>query len=75
MSSEAESWLSASLYTAVQSTAQKKTFREGGVPIFFRGIKFSLIRAAPVAACVLPTYDLMYKVAADLTKDWKDLDT
>lgn len=53
----------------------KKTFQEGGFPIFFRGIKFSLIRAAPVAACVLPTYDLMYKVAADLTKDWKDLDT
>jgi len=52
-----------------------KTFREGGFPIFFRGIKFSLVRAAPVAACVLPTYDLMYKVAADLTKDWKDLDS
>ncbi|EKX34705.1 hypothetical protein GUITHDRAFT_147022 [Guillardia theta CCMP2712] len=37
-----------------------KTYSEGGIPIFFRGIGFSLVRAAPVAACVLPTYDLAY---------------
>eukprot|EP00802_Teleaulax_amphioxeia_P022453 Tamp_22899.p1 GENE.Tamp_22899~~Tamp_22899.p1 ORF type:complete len:323 (-),score=61.65 Tamp_22899:93-962(-) len=44
-----------------------KTYREGGLPVFFRGIQFSLVRAAPVAACVLPTYDLFYTLFADLT--------
>mmetsp|Transcript_4990 Transcript_4990/g.11784 ORF Transcript_4990/g.11784 Transcript_4990/m.11784 type:complete len:125 (+) Transcript_4990:693-1067(+) len=37
-----------------------KTYAEGGFTIFFRGIGFSIVRAAPVAACVLPTYDLAY---------------
>ncbi|CAK8986333.1 Mitochondrial substrate carrier family protein S (Carnitine/acylcarnitine translocase) (CAC) (Solute carrier family 25 member 20 homolog B) [Durusdinium trenchii] len=33
------------------------TWREGGVTRFYRGLGFSLFRAAPVAAAVLPLYE------------------
>jgi solute carrier family 25 (mitochondrial carnitine/acylcarnitine transporter), member 20/29 len=61
------------LYSGALDCAAK-TYREGGIPIFFRGIKFSLVRAAPVAACVLPTYDLFYKLFAELTLNCKAID-
>lgn len=35
------------------------TWREGGIRSLYRGISFTLIRAAPVAATVLPIYDTM----------------
>ena len=34
-----------------------KTFKEGGVFALYRGISFTLIRAAPVAATILPLYE------------------
>eukprot|EP00401_Gymnodinium_catenatum_P076766 CAMPEP_0117623184 /NCGR_PEP_ID=MMETSP0784-20121206/88519_1 /TAXON_ID=39447 /ORGANISM="" /LENGTH=333 /DNA_ID=CAMNT_0005427133 /DNA_START=122 /DNA_END=1123 /DNA_ORIENTATION=+ len=34
-----------------------KTFREGGIAAFYRGMSFTLIRAAPVAAATLTTYE------------------
>lgn len=34
-----------------------KTFRQGGVAAFYRGISFTLIRAGPVAAATLTTYE------------------
>jgi len=34
-----------------------KMYKEGGLPPFFRGLTFTLIRAAPVATSVLLTYD------------------
>lgn len=41
-----------------------KTWNEGGVRLMFRGVKYTLIRAAPVAATILPIYEM--------TKDWLD---
>ena len=45
-----------SLYEMV-SMAVKETYANGGVRGFFRGITFTLLRAAPVAGVVLPVYD------------------
>ena len=39
------------------SMAVKETYANGGVRGFFRGITFTLLRAAPVAGVVLPVYD------------------
>jgi len=36
----------------------RDTWREGGIRRMYRGVGFSLIRAAPVAATVLPIYEL-----------------
>ena len=33
-------------------------FRQGGVPRFYKGLQFTLIRAAPVSGVLLPCYDL-----------------
>jgi hypothetical protein len=41
---------------ALQCVAQ--SYAEGGVASFYRGIFYTLIRAAPVAATVLPMYEL-----------------
>jgi len=41
-----------------------KTWKEGGARLMFRGIKYTLIRAAPVAATILPIYEM--------SKDWLD---
>lgn len=35
----------------------KKIYAAGGVKSLFRGISFTLIRAAPVAATILPVYE------------------
>ena len=43
---------SGALQCAVQS------YREGGAASFFRGIFYTLVRAGPVAATVLPMYEL-----------------
>jgi solute carrier family 25 carnitine/acylcarnitine transporter 20/29 len=37
--------------------AARHLYREGGVPRFFRGLRWSLLRASPVAASVLPMYE------------------
>lgn len=34
-----------------------KTWKEGGMRLMFRGIQYTLIRAAPVAATILPIYE------------------
>jgi solute carrier family 25 (mitochondrial carnitine/acylcarnitine transporter), member 20/29 len=34
------------------------TYREGGIRNFFRGLSYTLIRACPVAAVILPVYDV-----------------
>jgi solute carrier family 25 carnitine/acylcarnitine transporter 20/29 len=34
-----------------------QTWREGGITLMFRGLKYTLIRAAPVAATILPLYE------------------
>jgi hypothetical protein len=43
-----------------------KTFREGGVRAFFKGLGFSMVRAAPVASVVLPTFDMTNRWLMDL---------
>ena len=39
------------------ATAMRDTYANGGVRGFYRGIGFTLLRAAPVAGVVLPVYD------------------
>lgn len=34
-----------------------KTFREGGIPALYRGLGYTIIRAAPVASTILPIYE------------------
>ena len=34
-----------------------KTFQEGGVPALYRGLGYTIIRAAPVASTILPIYE------------------
>jgi hypothetical protein len=41
------------------------TFREAGIRGMFRGLTYTLIRAAPVAGTVLPIYDLVKKMVED----------
>jgi hypothetical protein len=48
-----------------------QTFREGGVRAFFKGLCFSMIRAAPVASVVLPTFDVTNKWLLDLHENGK----
>jgi solute carrier family 25 carnitine/acylcarnitine transporter 20/29 len=38
----------------------RQIYQEGGIRAFYRGYYVTIIRAVPVAACVLPTYDLVY---------------
>ena len=45
-----------SLVTMV-SAAVRETYANGGLRGFYRGIGFTLLRAAPVAGVVLPVYD------------------
>lgn len=44
----------------------KQTWREGGIQSFYRGVTFSMLRAAPVASVVLPTFDLTNKWLVDI---------
>ena len=37
--------------------ATRETYANGGIRGFYRGIGFTLLRAAPVAGVVLPVYD------------------
>ncbi|KAJ9437362.1 Carrier protein YMC1 [Diplonema papillatum] len=39
-------------------------YREGGIPRFYRGFTFTLFRAGPVAASLLPTYDVALRCLA-----------
>lgn len=52
-------------YSGVIDCAQK-TWREGGTRAFFKGLTFSMIRAAPVASVVLPTFDLTNRWLTDM---------
>jgi len=45
----------------------RKTWREGGIRAFYKGLTFSMLRAAPVAAVVLPTFDLTNRWLIDLS--------
>ena len=36
----------------------KKTYKQGGFKAFMRGINYTVIRAAPTAAVVLPSYEV-----------------
>jgi hypothetical protein len=42
---------------AMVSAAARETYAAGGLRGFYRGISFTLLRAAPVAGTVLPVYD------------------
>lgn len=42
--------------------AAQLCYREGGVAAFYRGIRMTLLRAAPVAGVVLPVYDAVNHV-------------
>ena len=44
------------MYTGVWDCVRKSYHAEGWT-VFFRGLKFTLIRAAPVSAILLPIYD------------------
>jgi solute carrier family 25 carnitine/acylcarnitine transporter 20/29 len=46
------------------SDCVRKTWAEGGLQAFWRGLGFTLIRAAPVASTILPLYEYM--------RDWTD---
>ena len=35
----------------------RKTYREGGVRVFFRGLSMTVLRAAPVAVAILTSYE------------------
>lgn len=37
----------------------RETWKEGGIRGFFRGLSYTLIRAGPVAATILPIYDII----------------
>ncbi|CEM16029.1 unnamed protein product [Vitrella brassicaformis CCMP3155] len=39
----------------------RETWKEGGVRAFYRGLGFTLARAAPVACVVLPVYDVTHE--------------
>ena len=43
--------------TEMVRVAVRETYANGGLRGFYRGISFTLIRAAPVAGVVLPVYD------------------
>jgi hypothetical protein len=40
------------------ATAVRETYARGGILAFYRGLGFTLLRAAPVAGTVLPVYDV-----------------
>jgi len=40
------------------ATAVRETYASGGILAFYRGLGFTLLRAAPVAGTVLPVYDV-----------------
>jgi len=43
---------------ALVSAAARDTYASGGLLAFYRGLGFTMLRAAPVAGTVLPVYDL-----------------
>lgn len=51
------------------SDCVKRTWREFGFSGFFRGVSFTLIRAAPVAATILPIYEATRNSLHDFFED------
>ena len=49
---------------AMVTKAASETYASGGVRAFYRGLSFTLMRAAPVAGIVLPVYDLLKRALA-----------
>ena len=37
----------------------RSLWREGGLPRMYRGLSYTLLRAAPTAATLLPTYEFV----------------
>jgi solute carrier family 25 carnitine/acylcarnitine transporter 20/29 len=52
--------------TQMVSSAVRDTYASGGYRAFYRGLSFTLLRAAPVAGTVLPIYELGTKWLAHL---------
>lgn len=46
----------------------RKTYAEGGLPIFFRGLSMTVLRAAPVAAAILTSYEYIKAAITEMAQ-------
>jgi solute carrier family 25 carnitine/acylcarnitine transporter 20/29 len=53
-------------FSGLVATAVRETYASGGIIAFYRGLGFTLLRAAPVAGTVLPVYDVSKAWFAEL---------